>query len=60
MNWPHLIHSPQLRPADPGKPRPVTWIELFFDLIFVGAVAEVGVPLGSDYSLSGLLRWGFP
>jgi low temperature requirement protein LtrA len=34
-------------------------MELFFDLIFVGAVAEVGIPLGSDYSLSGLFPWKF-
>jgi low temperature requirement protein LtrA len=31
-------------------------MELFFDLIFVAAVAEVGAPLGHDYSLAGLLR----
>lgn len=44
--------------ADPRKSRRVTWMELFFDLIFVGAVPE-GVPLGSDYSLSGLFPWEF-
>ena len=59
MNWPHLIQSPRLWPADPRKLRRVIWMELFFDLIFVGAVAEVGVPLGSDYSLSGLFPWEF-
>jgi low temperature requirement protein LtrA len=49
MNWSHLIQSPQLSPADPRNHRRVTWMELFFDLIFVGAVAEVGIPLGSDH-----------
>jgi low temperature requirement protein LtrA len=37
----------------------VTWTELFFDLIFVGAVAQVGAPLAHDYSLGGLLRYVF-
>jgi low temperature requirement protein LtrA len=34
-------------------------MELFFDLIFVAAVAEVGAPLATDYSWAGLLRYGF-
>jgi len=34
-------------------------MELFFDLIFVAAVAEVGSPLRSDYSWAGLLRYSF-
>jgi low temperature requirement protein LtrA len=34
-------------------------MELFFDLIFVAAVAEVGSPLRADYSWSGLLRYSF-
>jgi low temperature requirement protein LtrA len=59
MKWSHLIQSPQLWPADPRNHRRVTWMELFFDLIFVGAVAEVGIPLGSHYSPSGLFRYTF-
>jgi low temperature requirement protein LtrA len=53
-----LVRAPQLRfvaGADPG--RKVTWLELFFDLIFVAAVAQVGEPLGDDYTLSGLIRY---
>jgi low temperature requirement protein LtrA len=34
-------------------------MELFFDLIFVAAVAEVGAPLAKDYSWAGLLRYAF-
>ena len=34
-------------------------MELFFDLIFVAAVAEVGAPLTTDYSWPGLLRYAF-
>jgi low temperature requirement protein LtrA len=37
--------------------RKVTWLELFFDLIFVAAVAQVGEPLRGDYSLAGLARF---
>jgi len=43
--------------GEPG--RKVTWLELFFDLAFVAAVAQVGAPLAADYSIAGLLRYGF-
>jgi low temperature requirement protein LtrA len=36
--------------------RKVTWLELFFDLIFVAAVAQVAEPLRHDYSLAELAR----
>src|SRR5262245_32483336 len=36
--------------------RKVTWLELFFDLIFVAAVAQVAEPLRHDYSLGELVR----
>ena len=53
-----LVRPPQLRfiaGTDPA--RRVTWLELFFDLIFVAAVAQVGEPLRADYTLAGLLRY---
>jgi low temperature requirement protein LtrA len=37
--------------------RKVTWLELFFDLVFVAAVAQVGSHLRDDYSIAGLLRF---
>jgi low temperature requirement protein LtrA len=37
--------------------RRVTWLELFFDLVFVAAVAQVGTHLRDDYSPAGLLRF---
>jgi low temperature requirement protein LtrA len=37
--------------------RKVTWLELFFDLIFVAAVAQVAEPLRADYSPAGLIRF---
>jgi low temperature requirement protein LtrA len=39
--------------------RRVTWIELFFDLVFVAVVAQVGTPLATDYSFHGLARYAF-
>ncbi|MGH7559979.1 MAG: low temperature requirement protein A [Gemmatimonadales bacterium] len=37
----------------------VSWLELFFDLAFAGAVAEVGTTLSRDYTPDGLLRFAF-
>jgi low temperature requirement protein LtrA len=59
MRFKHLIQSPRLWPAHPEKDRRVTWMELFFDLIFVAAVAQVGAALNKDYSWPGLLRYSF-
>jgi low temperature requirement protein LtrA len=59
LNMGHFIQAPRLWPAHPAKERRVTWMELFFDLIFVAAVAQVGKPLSADYSLPGLLRYSF-
>jgi low temperature requirement protein LtrA len=35
----------------------VTWLELFFDLIFVAAIAQVAEPLHDDYSFAGAFRF---
>jgi low temperature requirement protein LtrA len=37
--------------------RRVTWVELFFDLIFVAAVSQVAAPLHERYSLTELARF---
>ena len=53
-----LIQPPRLRTEEGLEAgRRVTWMELFFDLIFVAAVAQVGTHLGDDYSPAGLLRF---
>jgi low temperature requirement protein LtrA len=59
MSWQTLIvvRPVRLWSADPGQSRRASWLELFFDLIFVAAVAQVGVPLGEDYTLHGLMRY---
>ena len=37
--------------------RKVTWLELFFDLIFVAAVGQVAEPLRHEYALAELVRF---
>ncbi len=46
-----LVHT------EAGQSRRASWLELFFDLIFVAAVAQVSVPLTLDYTLHGLARY---
>lgn len=53
-----VVYPPQLWPSD-RKQRRATWMELFFDLIFVAAVAEIGKSLSSDFSMPGLFRYSF-
>jgi low temperature requirement protein LtrA len=58
MQFPALMQPPRLWVAAPHGERRVTWMELFFDLIFVAAVAQIGAPLATDYSWAGLLHYG--
>ena len=49
----HTLIAP-LRIRSTGEAgRKVTWLELFFDLIFVAAVAQVAEPLRDHYSVIG-------
>jgi low temperature requirement protein LtrA len=43
--------------AEGGPARKVTWLELFFDLIFVAAVAQVAEPLREHYGFAELARF---
>ena len=52
-----LVTPLRLRAHLGDSARKVSWLELFFDLIFVAAVAQVAEPLREDYSLSGVLRF---
>jgi low temperature requirement protein LtrA len=48
----------QLRYVAGANPtRKVTWLELFFDLVFVAAVAQVGEPLQEDLSPASIARF---
>jgi low temperature requirement protein LtrA len=52
------IRQPHLRSADGLESgRRATWLELFFDLVFVAAVAQVGTHLRDDYSIAGVARF---
>ena len=53
------VSTPRLWASAENRGRRVTWLELFFDLVFVAAVAQVGAPLAEDYSPAGLVRYGF-
>ena len=49
---------PHLRSAEGLEAgRRVTWLELFFDLVFVAAIAQVATHLRDDYSVLGALRF---
>ncbi len=53
LKW---LQPPRLRVGDSveeTEPRRVTWMELFYDLIFVVAVAELAHRLGQDVSPAG-------
>lgn len=54
MAMPAMLVPMQLRSAERG--RKVTWLELFFDLVFVAAVSQVASPLHEHYTLEGLAR----
>jgi low temperature requirement protein LtrA len=47
----------RLRALATDAARKVTWLELFFDLIFVAAVAQVAEPLREHYSVAGVVRF---
>jgi low temperature requirement protein LtrA len=51
-----LMRAVRLWPGDRSSRR-ASWLELFFDLIFVAAVSQVGIPLGQDYTVHGLIRY---
>ena len=59
MNISGFIHGPRLWAKSSGGHRRVTWLELFFDLVFVAAVAQAGAPLSHDYSPAGLFSYSF-
>src|SRR5438094_878138 len=54
-----LITPPSLRVSADGEDeeRRATWLELFFDLVFVVAVAELALRLRHDESVGGFLEF---
>jgi low temperature requirement protein LtrA len=58
MTW---FHPPQLRIGDDfeEQSRHATWLELFFDLVFVVAVSQLAHNLSADVSIQGFLGFVF-
>jgi low temperature requirement protein LtrA len=53
-----FLEPPRLRTIeDEEEERRSTWLELFFDLVFVVAVAQLGQNLSDDPSFAGFLRY---
>jgi low temperature requirement protein LtrA len=53
-----IFKPPTLRSGyDREKERHATWLELFYDLVFVGAVSQLASSLNEDYSPLGVLKF---
>ncbi|MBD2391632.1 low temperature requirement protein A [Aphanizomenon flos-aquae NRERC-008] len=50
-----LWQAPRLRIDEQHEERRATWLELFYDLVFVAAIAELSHNLSKDISLGGLV-----
>jgi low temperature requirement protein LtrA len=52
--------KPRLRTDEPGtEPRRVTWLELFYDLVFVIVIGQLSHTLSANLSPTGLLAFAF-
>jgi inward rectifier potassium channel len=51
------FHAPELHSPVVGKEKKVSWIELFYDLIFVAAIIQLGNALSHHVDLAGFLRF---
>lgn len=53
-----LTNTPRLRPLEQmERERHASWLELFFDLVFVLAVSQVSRVLGSETDFNGFLKY---
>ena len=50
-----ILAPPRIRATEDSDARHATWLELFFDLVFVVAVAQLAVSLSHDLSFHGFL-----
>ena len=50
-----MVRPPSLRTRETGEKRAATWLELFYDLVFVVAVFRLGGRLLADPSGEGVL-----
>jgi low temperature requirement protein LtrA len=51
------VVAPRLHRGEEDGERHATWLELFFDLVFVVAITELSHVLVADHSLAGFLRF---
>ncbi len=55
---PHLLFAPpRLHRAAHGEERKVTWLELFYDLVYVATLIQLGNLLSEDISVGGVMRF---
>ena len=54
-----MLRKPKIWPAHERHARRPGWTELFFDLVFAAAIAQLSGPLSGDYSLYGIARFAF-
>jgi low temperature requirement protein LtrA len=52
------VTPPRLRTLEGTSERHASWLELFFDIVFVVAIAELAQELVVDHSLAGFARFG--
>lgn len=58
MNRPHWWQAPLLRrDAESGGHRRVSWLELFFDLVFVALIAKLSHALGAHLNAAGVIAF---
>jgi low temperature requirement protein LtrA len=57
QDW-SLLRPPQLRTLDEDGERHASWLELFFDVVFVVAIAQLAHELVEDHSLRGFVVFG--
>ena len=54
-----IFAAPKICSAQERHVRRPGWTELFFDLVFAAAIAQLSAPLDHDYSLYGIARFAF-
>jgi low temperature requirement protein LtrA len=52
-----FLEPPRLRTLETDEDRRATWLELFLDLVFVAAIAEVASTLSADPTVAGFGRF---
>jgi low temperature requirement protein LtrA len=53
------FRAPQVCSIHERHARRPGWTDLFFDLVFAAAIAQLSAPLDHDYSLYGIVRFAF-